>query len=78
MELGHLKVESVCGKKTLKAKDVNSDKLRRRRCGLKNEGGVNGLETDEASLFTAPPCSQMRQDSSKLDETLWCSGPPLQ
>lgn len=41
-------------KTTLKAKDVNSDKLRRRRCGLKNKVGVNGLETDEASFFTAP------------------------
>lgn len=71
MELGHLKAESVCEKKkTLKVKDVNLDKLLRRRCGLKNKGGVNGLETDEASLFTAPACPQMRQDSSKLDETV--------
>lgn len=66
-----MKGESVCKeKKTLEAKDVNLDKLRQKRCRLKNEcvvkwiGNRRSLSFYSPGVFTnAPGFKQTRRDS---------------
>lgn len=49
-----LKAESVCKEKTLKAKDVNLDKLRQKRCRLKNECVVKRIGNRQSLSFYSP------------------------